>query len=87
MSRVVLIHRKRVEQVEAESLALAGCFHKIALSCREVLEISGQIHVEAQMAFAVGAFARLMKDVGVIEQLQSDGVAQRRRMDNGGTKR
>lgn len=75
--RAVAIHRKRVSQVEADAAALAGTMQRVASAAQEVLTNGGTLQVQQQFAFATGALARLLKDMGVIEQLQSDGVSAR----------
>lgn len=79
MSRVVQIHKGRLNNIMDEAEHLAGTMTKIANECREVLEQGGQLHAQPQVAFATGSLARLIKDWGVVEQLQQDGVSQRRK--------
>lgn len=79
-SQVSLIHKTRLSQIEAEAAALAGTCQKIAQQAAEVLEKGGALQVQPQIAFITGSVARMVKDWGVIEQLQSVGVVQPRRM-------
>lgn len=77
-SRVVSIHRSRLAQIEAEASATAGALQRIALAAQEVLARGGQLQIQPQMAYATGSILRMVKDWGVVESLQADGVAQRR---------
>lgn len=77
---VVALHRTRVSQMLEEAEALAGTMTKVSQVCRQTLEQGGQVSIQPQMAFAVGSLARLLKDEGVVEQLQGSGVSQRRHM-------
>lgn len=78
-SRVVDIHRARLNQILAEAEMLANAATRIVSQTREVLHHGGTLQCQTQMHFLVGGLARLLKDVGVVEQLQSDGVVARRK--------
>ena len=80
MSRLAALHRQRAEQILSEVESLAGTMGKVAAHIREVLDRGGTLQIQPQMAFAVGALMRIEKDWGVVEQLQSEGVGQRRTM-------
>ena len=45
---------------------------------QEVLDQGGHLLVQPRIAFLTGSLARMIKDWGVIEQLQADGAGQRR---------
>jgi len=77
-SRVVVIHQTRVERVCDEARQLAGVYNLIASKAEEVLDKGGQLQIQPQMAFTTGALCRMLKDWGVLEQLQAEGVAQKR---------
>ena len=76
-SRVVDLHRTRISQIESEAAALAGALQKIADTAQEVLTRGGQLQVQPQVAFITGGIARMLKDLGVVEQLQGDGISAR----------
>lgn len=77
MSRLDLLHKRRLQQLAEECTMLAGNASRIAHACDEAVSQGGIISVQPQVSFIVSTMARLMKDVGVIEQMQSDGVSQR----------
>lgn len=77
MSRVVALHRTRLEQIYAEAEALEGAARRLKQMAQEVLEKGGMLQAHGQVTFITGSHARLLKDAGVVEQLQADGVAQR----------
>jgi len=76
-SHIQAVHRTRLEQVRNEATSLAGNAARIAQAINQVLEKGGQVNIQPQMNFITGAYARMLKDLGVIEQLQSQGVRQR----------
>lgn len=78
-SRVAAIHKARLEQVVAEAENLGGAAYRIAQMATEVLHRGGRLQADPQLSFIVGALMRLTKDVGVISQLQAEGVGQRAR--------
>ena len=72
--RIVDVHRNRVGRVIEELEGIEGAARLAAQHCREVLEKGGQAHIQPQLQFLVGSYARLLKDCGVVEQLQAEGV-------------
>lgn len=76
--RVVDLHRSRLKHIQEEVEGLAGAFTHIANQCQEVLDNGGTLQIQPQLHYAWGAIARLLKDCGVIEQLQGDGVAAKK---------
>lgn len=73
-SQVSAKHRDLVGNMQKEALALAGVFLKISQALKQVEERGGIATVQPQVAFAVGALARLQKDWGAVEMLQSMGA-------------
>jgi hypothetical protein len=70
--------RSRVAQVRQLSIDLAGTANKIIQTLDEVLEKGGTVNIQSQMAFITSVNARMTKDCGVIEHLQSHGAVIRR---------
>lgn len=70
-------HRKRLQDLQAEVIALSGNANKIAQAINQILSEGGKLGVAPQIAFLTGAIARIHKDFGVIEYLQAtQGVEQ-----------
>lgn len=78
--RLERIHRDRLEQIRNDALGVAGAANKIAQSITQVLENGGTIETQRQMHFITGAYARMLKDFGVVEQLQKEGATQKKPM-------
>jgi hypothetical protein len=76
-SRVVDIHRTRLNNIVTEAESIAGAWNRIAAQARQVLDHGGTLQVQDKAAFIVGGTFRFFKDIGVIEQLQADGVNAR----------
>ena len=68
----------RLEQIRAEATSIAGTAVKISQAINEVLDRGGMTHIQPQMAFLTSAIARMTKDWGVVEHLQSLGTSQRK---------
>ena len=79
LSAMQRAHRTRLEQLREEATSVAGTALKIAQAIEQVLKEGGGINVQPQMSFLTGAFARMTKDVGVVEFLQSQGINQKPR--------
>ena len=77
MARVADIHRRKLIHVAELCEQLAGTFNKLASEAAHVLDNGGKLNGQDKLSFVVSAFPRLFKDVGVIEQLQCDGVSAR----------
>jgi len=77
-SRMQALHRARLEAIRNDAISLAGTTAKIAEAISQVLDKGGMAHVQPQMAFFTGTYARMMKDWGVIEHLQAQGASQRK---------
>lgn len=77
MSRIVALHRSRLLQIVEEANSLEGTARRLAQMAQEVLDRGGVLQAHGQITFITGSYARLLKDVGVVEQLQGDGVAQK----------
>lgn len=71
-------HRVRLQQIQNEALSLAGTATKIAQEINQVLDRGGMAHIQPQMQYLTGAYARMSKDWGVVEHLQHNGVSQRK---------
>lgn len=72
------MHRAKLEQIRSDAVALAGTAVRISQAVDEVLDKGGVAQIQPQMAFLTSALARLSKDWGVIEYLQSLGTTQRK---------
>ena len=57
---------------------MSGTTLKVAQAINQVLEHGGTVNVQPQMSFMTGAYARMLKDLGVVEYLQAQGVTQRK---------
>ena len=77
-SKMQANHRKRIEQIRDDMISLAGTAAKVADVTRQVLEKGGTVNIQPQMSFITSAYARMMKDVGVIEFLQAQGMVVKR---------
>lgn len=62
-----------------EAEGIAGNASLIAHAIAEAQANGGQISVQNQINYLTGAFARLLKDLGVVEHLQKHGAAAQRR--------
>ena len=69
-------HRTRERNIQAVAEELASTARLIAAKCEECLVQGGQIGIQPQMQFLVGALARLLKDQGVVEAQQQHGATQ-----------
>lgn len=65
--------RSRIKNIESEARELAGAATLIADMAAQALDKGGTVNAAKQTAFITGAYARLLKDLGVIEQLQGEG--------------
>lgn len=74
------IHRTRLETMRGDADAIAGTALRLAQAIQEVLDTGGTVKVQPQINFLTGAVLRMVKDWGVVEQLQSYGVVQKRRL-------
>lgn len=75
---VQALHRARIETIRNEAIALGGTVSKIAAALTQALEKGGAANIQPQIAYLTGAHARMLKDWGVVEQLQQHGVTQRK---------
>ena len=66
--------RKKLKQIAEDADSLQGTAKKIMHMTEEALVKGGVVAIQAQMTFMTGAHARMMKDLGVIEFLQNQGV-------------
>lgn len=66
--------RKRLEGIRDEAIALASAAARISQAAQQSLERGGILSIQPQVAFVTGAQARMMKDWGVVEHLQGQGV-------------
>ena len=79
-SRLNDLHRSRLEAIATEAGGIADNASRIAAMAGEVLDTGGTLSVQPQVAYMVSALMRLVKDIGVLEQLQGEGVEQRPKM-------
>jgi hypothetical protein len=70
-------HRIRLAQLQTEADNLAGAARKISDTIAETLARGGSVSIQPQIAFITGSMLRMMKDWGVIEQLQQQGTQHR----------
>lgn len=73
-STLQTVLRKKLKQIAEDADSLQGTAKKITHMTDEALIKGGVVAIQAQMAFITGAHARMMKDLGVIEFLQNQGV-------------
>ena len=73
------LHRSRLIELQREAAQVASTGLRISQALSQILDQGGKAHIQPQMAFLTGALARMMKDWGVIEQLQQEGTTQRNR--------
>lgn len=73
-------HRKRLQAIRDDAMSVSGTTLKIAQAINQLLENGGILNAQPQIAFLTGAYARILKDIGVIEHLQSQGVIQKKPM-------
>jgi hypothetical protein len=57
--------------------------HSVALKMRQaaaqVLDKGGTLHIETQIFFCTSLFARMLKDLGALENMQANGAFQKPR--------
>lgn len=84
MSRLHDLHRRRLEQFVAECENLAGTYTRMAQQASQVLVNGGQVQCQPQIQYCTGGHARVLKDLGVIEHFQSEGINAKRIFPHGG---
>jgi len=77
-STVQAQHRKRLEQIRDDSIGVAGTAAKISQAMVQALEQGGTVNIQPQIQFLTGAYARILKDFGVVEHLQYLGATQKK---------
>ncbi len=71
------LHRKRLELVKRDALAIGSAALNLATLIRQVLEKDGgTVEAHERVNFLTGAYARLLKDFGIIQALQDLGARQ-----------
>lgn len=69
-------HKTALQHVASEAAAIAGAAGRIVVTAQEALERGGDVSIQSQVQFLTGAYARLIKDLGVVEHLQKHGAAR-----------
>lgn len=72
------VHRQKLRDLQSEAEAVAGTMTRLAGVIREILDNGGTLQTQGQVNFFTGAHARILKDIGIVEYLQSQGVFQKR---------
>ena len=70
-------HRQALLNLIEQAAAISQAAALITDKANETLHRGGAVSVQQQLNFITGAHARLVKDWGLIEYLQQQGVRQR----------
>ena len=71
-------YRWRVARLRQELEALLGVANKLVNEVNEVGSTGGTLVIQPQLNYLTGCVARIQKDFGVIEHLQTHGATLRR---------
>lgn len=71
------MHKQKLKDVKAEIEMLTGMLTRTSQRIDEILANGGTLGAHGQMNFLTGAYARIMKDVAIVDYLQSQGVFQK----------
>jgi hypothetical protein len=63
-------HRRQLGTIGHGAASIADCAQRIAHAADEAISTGDILSVQSQINFLTGAFARLLKDWGVVEHMQ-----------------
>jgi len=72
-----LQQKHRLELLRDEAVELSGVAHRVFHAVNETLDRGGTVSIQQQMNFITSVYARMLKDWGVLENLQSHGASLR----------